>query len=315
MILLVSASRDFATDYVIAQLLDRGAPYIRIDLDLLASDQICLDPVAPCLTVTRESRTTILDPATIRAIYYRAPTHLRESSGARYQPAELLARHQWAAFSRSLMVFDTARWMNHPWQTYRAESKPYQLRVAAKVGFQVPETRICNALPSQGDAVWRNAEKVAVKAVDTFLLRVTESEDAFFYTQTLRADELECYSVSEMPIILQELVEPKVDLRVTVVGDHVFPVAIRCAGRGIAGDWRPKKDVVSFESCELPQEVRTACIRLLRELGLVFGAVDLVVCDDRYYFLEINPTGEWAWLVDRLGLPISEVIADALASG
>lgn len=29
-------------------------------------------------------------------------------------------------------------------------------------------------------------------------------------------------------------------------------------------------------------------------------------------FLEINPNGQWAWLQDATGLPISAAIADAL---
>jgi glutathione synthase/RimK-type ligase-like ATP-grasp enzyme len=31
-----------------------------------------------------------------------------------------------------------------------------------------------------------------------------------------------------------------------------------------------------------------------------------------YYFLEVNPTGQWAWLQDRLGFNISGAIADWL---
>lgn len=40
--------------------------------------------------------------------------------------------------------------------------------------------------------------------------------------------------------------------------------------------------------------------------------IDLAKCGNRYYFLEINPTGEWAWLVDELGFPIDEALADEL---
>jgi hypothetical protein len=31
-------------------------------------------------------------------------------------------------------------------------------------------------------------------------------------------------------------------------------------------------------------------------------------------FLEVNPTGQWLWLEQKLGLPISERIASALAN-
>lgn len=315
MILIISSSRDFATDYVIAKLLERGEPYVRIDLDLLADEQVCLDPVSPRLTLTRDAKTLVLEQESIRSIYYRAPTHLRESSGGRYEPTELLARHQWAAFARSLMVFDTPLWVNHPWQTYRAESKPFQLRNAALAGFLIPETRICNAVPSVDDLVWKGSQRAVVKALDSFLVRVSEEEDAFFYTRSIMAEELDAYSLAEMPVILQERIEPKTDLRVTVVGDQVFPVAVLLSGQGVEGDWRLKKNSVEYRPYELPSAVREACVTMMRNLGLIFGAIDFAVRDGAHYFLEINPTGEWAWLVDQLDLPIGEVIADALCAG
>jgi len=49
------------------------------------------------------------------------------------------------------------------------------------------------------------------------------------------------------------------------------------------------------------------------DLGLVFGAVDLICTPaGEYVFLEVNPGGEWGMLERDLGLPISEAIAAAL---
>ena len=48
-------------------------------------------------------------------------------------------------------------------------------------------------------------------------------------------------------------------------------------------------------------------------INLHFGAVDLVLTpDDQYYFLEINPNGQWLWLEDKLGFPISDKIVEWL---
>mgnify|MGYP000623536185 CR=1 FL=1 len=50
-------------------------------------------------------------------------------------------------------------------------------------------------------------------------------------------------------------------------------------------------------------------------LGLEFGALDFVVDGDgNYLFLEVNPNGQWLWLEDFLGFPISERIAEWLVS-
>ncbi len=56
------------------------------------------------------------------------------------------------------------------------------------------------------------------------------------------------------------------------------------------------------------------CRALVRALNLRFGAIDLVRCDGKVWFLEINPTGEWAWLEHVFGDRIASAIADELTA-
>ena len=70
----------------------------------------------------------------------------------------------------------------------------------------------------------------------------------------------------------------------------------------------------NFARFDLPRQTAERCRTLVRSLGLRFGAIDLVLSDGEYYFLEINPTGEWAWLVDAAGLPKDAALAEALSS-
>ena len=81
---------------------------------------------------------------------------------------------------------------------------------------------------------------------------------------------------------------------------------------GVEGDWRLRKDGVEFEQHELPAPVIDLCMSLSRKFGLAYAAIDLALVDGEYQFIEVNPTGEWAWLVDAAGLPIDEAIADLL---
>ena len=115
-----------------------------------------------------------------------------------------------------------------------------------------------------------------------------------------------------MPVIIQEYLEPKIDLRVTVIGGQAFSAAIMREGRGVAGDWRLHKEGIGYEKLELDRTVESRCVQLTRALGLAYGALDLAIVDGEVYFLEINPTGEWAWLVDSIGLPIDKAIVDWL---
>lgn len=50
----------------------------------------------------------------------------------------------------------------------------------------------------------------------------------------------------------------------------------------------------------------------LQKLNLKFGGIDLIIHNGNYYFIEINPTGEWSWLMHHLNLDIDKEIAKLL---
>jgi len=67
---------------------------------------------------------------------------------------------------------------------------------------------------------------------------------------------------------------------------------------------------------DVPEPVRHGVRELLRGLGLRFAATDFVVTPaGEWYFLDLNPNGQWAWIEQETGLPICAAIADALSEG
>jgi glutathione synthase/RimK-type ligase-like ATP-grasp enzyme len=46
-------------------------------------------------------------------------------------------------------------------------------------------------------------------------------------------------------------------------------------------------------------------------LGLTYAAIDLALSNGEYWFIEVNPTGEWGWL-DGAERPIAAAIAEEL---
>jgi glutathione synthase/RimK-type ligase-like ATP-grasp enzyme len=248
----------------------------------------------------------------LRAIYFRRPVFLREPSD-NLSPEDQLARTQWAAFMRTFMLFDDCRWMNHPAATYRAETKALQLAVAADLGFRVPSTMVSNTAVALSH-VQSPIGTVVVKSLDTMILRQGRHQ-SFSYTQIVGVDTVREASLASAPAIFQQPLEAKLDLRVTVVGDWLFCVSITHEGQPIRGDWRLEKRDAEFAAYTLPSAVSERCLQLVRALGLSFGAIDLAFEDGEYFFLEINPTGEWAWLREHAAQPIDEAIASALTGG
>lgn len=309
--LLVAHLYDFATDYVVAALRDRGASYLRLNRDEFPNLQITLDPCEPRLTGDAGGFTFSVEPDSLRSIWFRAPVFLREPSPGAGSVLETFSHQQWAAFVRALMVFERAIWVNHPRATYAAESKPLQLYRAARAGLRVPRTAVANEVGPEVALLFDKDNAVVAKSLDTALLSF-EGAEAFIYTNTGSRQGVLDSRLSDAPVVFQERLHPKTDVRATVVGDRVFAARILRDGRGVEGDWRLAKDEVQFVPTALPPDVAGGCAQLVRDLDLLFGAIDLAIVGEEYYFLELNPTGEWAWLVEEAGMNIHRAVAEIL---
>lgn len=312
-ILIISNLHDFATDHVVYHLNRVGISYLRLNRDQFRAMRIALSLLPRRLHGEGANLTFDVTPSSLRSIYFRAPVYLRDIYQPDLSPNEQLERSQWAAFVRGLTVFDNVFWMNHPQATYQAEIKPYQLCLAQKLGFDIPQTIVSNST-ELGARLFEHHSGMVVKTLDPVVLK-TKQKEFFIYSSRTTIEELLESDISSAPVLMQEALVPKIDIRVTVVRNRLFAVTIKQHGRGIDSDWRLQKNDLQYDLIDLPSEVEAKCKALTRALGLSFGAIDLVLCRNRYYFLEINPTGEWAWLVDNTQLGIDEEIATALVEG
>lgn len=309
-VLILSSIHDFATDLVVQRLRERGIEYVRMNREQFPELRISFDPIAPAMKVTGLGIDAVVDQR-LNSVWFRSPVFLRNASGVVLDPAEQLARSQWAAFLRSMMVFGSARWMNDPAAIYKAEAKPFQLQVADRCGFAVPRTIVGNDV---SELRRHFSEELVIKSIDTVYLR--DGADALFaYTSVLSITDLTDANLHAAPVIAQEFISPKKDVRVTVVGDRAFAYEILVDGKAAPGDWRlHKRDQLQYLQIELAPGIERKCVDLCAQLGLPFGAIDLIDSDGNFIFVEVNPTGEWAWLPGAEA-SVSDVIAAWLGRG
>jgi len=96
----------------------------------------------------------------------------------------------------------------------------------------------------------------------------------------------------DTPVFVQERIPNYADIRITIVGSKIFSAAIKNNSGEV--DWRKPEIVKSYERIELPTELAGQLLKLNRELGLIYSAIDLIQTPEKeFYFLEINPVGEW----------------------
>ena len=97
------------------------------------------------------------------------------------------------------------------------------------------------------------------------------------------------------------------------MGQEVFSAAIYTSADA-KDDWRRHPSGgVRFVKEQFPDAESDLCINLLGKLGLQYGTFDFIETPEgEIIFLEVNPSGNYLWLEEQLGLPISNSIASKL---
>lgn len=306
---------DPTADYVVSELNRRGAPLFRCDpgeFPLRLTVTARLGPARPANRGWRGSlrlpeREVALDD--VGCVYYRRPTGFDLPEGMNDQV------RQWSVAEARMgvggVLASLPRWLNHPAAISQAEYKPLQLARARACGLSVPPTLITNDaaqarafVASVGRAVYKPLTPTGIADPDAY--RVT-------YTTPVTATDID-ESVRLTAHLFQAWVDKAYEVRLTVVDETYLAARIDTGSELAAVDWRADYDAVTYTPLPgLPAVVRDGVRALLRRLGLRFGCLDFIVSPDGgWWFLEINPNGQWAWIEDATGLPITAAIADAL---
>jgi len=213
----------------------------------------------------------------------------------------------YSAFSglwRSLNSF----WVNHPTRDEDASKKVFQLKLAQEIGFKIPDTCITNNPNKAIQFVSKHGnENVIYKAF-------SGTEQAWRETRILRQDDYKLIeNVKYAPVILQEFIPAKADLRITMIYRDIFTGAIYTDNTSYPFDFRMVMDEAHMESFELPDEVKKLLLEFMTRLGLIYGAIDMrLTPSGEFVFLEVNPSGQWLFVEQRTGLPITDNFSNFL---
>jgi glutathione synthase/RimK-type ligase-like ATP-grasp enzyme len=317
-VLIVTNKIDPHSDAVISILNGRGVDCFRLnteDIFTKFSTKLSIDEHGISGSFWSEMRS--IDLSAIRSVLYRRPqkptfdniTDLHEQQ---------FARSESSAFLNWLWESLQCTWINKPSLNHIAGSKIDQLRLAAEIGFNIPRTIITND-PKTARSFYEECNGKVINKVLTTGLVEDGKEALTIYTHRVEKEHLEHLDlIKNIPCVFQERVEKKIELRITVVGDKVFPAEIHSQNnQSTKDDWR-RYDLPNTPHMvhHLPQGITSLCLKLVHSYGLSFGAIDMILTpDDEYVFLEINPNGQWLWIEQLTGLQISSAIADMLAQG
>jgi len=174
-------------------------------------------------------------------------------------------------------------------------NKLISLNIASKNGFKLPTTLITNSKEqllcfqkSQKSIITKNIQDVlTIRNIDGFSVsqstkKIKESnKDDFWYS------------------LFQEEIVKKYELRIFYFMGKCYTMAIF-----------PRKETLDFRTVDvnsseclrmvpykLPSDIKIKIKNFMKEMNLESGSIDMIVdIEDQYYFLEVNPVGQFHFL-------------------
>jgi len=310
MILILSDRNDAHANYVIEKIKLEKLPYSRFNLDVESLKET---------SVTYENnewrivqRGTTISLPEIKCVWSRR-TFVELLLDEEYdQTADFkLWKNEW---NKTLLgIYSSIRslpWLN-PWrESYKAENKYLQMELALKHKLQIPQTIVTNEKAVALEFV-RKHKYVALKLMhQDFYKQGTEYKG--LYVNKLTVQDFEKFSIAgENPIVLQKYIEKHFEVRYTVVGSEHFACKIE-SQRSVQTtvDWR-RYDIPNTPHAAIipPPEVVSSVNALMADLQIEYGALDFIVDNSgNWVFLEVNSMGQFLWIEDLTGLPITKAI-------
>ncbi|OXM69615.1 ATP-grasp ribosomal peptide maturase [Amycolatopsis vastitatis] len=313
-VLILADERDPSADTMVLALQDRGAEVYRLNTAWFPA-QLSISARLRGDRWTGNLRTEhhIVELEEIEAIWYRSPKAYQFPASlntAEREHANVEAKYGLGGVLMALPVL----WVNHPARLADSGYKPYQLAVAARCGLRVADTLITNhpesVLRFAGEGTTVNKMLGAVSIVEGGLRR-------FAHTRAMDAADLSDLRGVEITAHQFQRWAPKAhEARMFVIGGHVTTAAIYSHTESAHVDWRTGYDTNTYELVTPPPEVAESVHHLMADLGLVYGALDFVIGpDDTWTFLEINAGGQYGWIEDETGAPLTSQLADLLMRG
>lgn len=323
-ILVVSNAADATADFFEDRLAASGVAHHRLNTEELARlafsfsvDGRGAQFGASAIFSTGAGRISLDE---IASIYYRRPVQPRLPDGTPPGLADWMESEVRRAWGGLLASHPGIRWVNHPLAVSGASYKPEQLARAKRIGLAVPDTLITTDPQKAADFCTEHDWRVVAKPVGHGeILGATAADDRIVYTNRIpREAASRLGRVANCPTLLQCEILKDVDVRVTVVEREVVAVALHSQERpvSIIDCRRDNMAGMRYSLITLPAELASALADLVASYGLLYAAIDLVRDQDgRYWFLELNPAGQWAWLEQVADAPISAAIIRCLTHG
>ena len=330
MILVITNKSDIHCNPVLKHFVNSGDHYFRLNTDALLVDYEITFSVKdniPNLEIFNKINKKSIESSEIKSVWERRPTS-PEVFGINNSKIKGVLEDEAAEFARWLrfLLASTRNLGSSIWDRPN-ESKLRQMTIASKIisdkslSISLPATLITNKQSEVMEFATLFSD-VVVKPIGSDSIELDDEYEMPFVSRKLSSKKLKGISKDDIalcPTFLQNYIDKEYELRITAVGTKFFCCKIDSQtlpeGKG-KEDWREGYDYGLPQTwIAMPDELVEFCSSYLESIQSKFGCFDFI--RDRhgiFYFLECNPNGQWMWMEEDIGIPISKAIADFLSS-
>lgn len=329
-VLILSRKDDAEADFVTLQLMTQGIDCERLNLEDIPN-LLALRLLVRGSNSNRSSNALLTCELALGKHSIKAPS-LSLAWLRHFNPLELtftgneeyvksFSYLQWFSALRAVQASLDCTWINNPDSVYLANDKTRQLVAAIEHGFTVPRTLITNDHKASVDFFRECYNNMIVKALYHHGVEIKGKMYSMNSRKVKAKDIPNLKFLKSAPCILQEHVQKKSELRVTVVGDQIFVARIdfplgheKLGQSGDIHNYKSTELNITADNKILSHSMSEKCKKLVRSLGLQYAAIDFLVNKhDNLCFLEVNPAGDWLWIEGKTGQHITKAVADLIS--
>lgn len=317
MILILSTPRDNDTQIVVDWLVHKKADFFRLNDEDIMSGEVTLEMNPNDLqSASIKWKDRVYKLIDFDVVWLRKFGFFKSYEDTFGKKSDL-TQYIYGEFSviRSLII----RLLNDKKWLYKRTNMPTKLEVlaeAAVCGLHTPATRIISTKKALTTFFEQNDKRIISKSVGDGKHINYDNKNYPFYTQIIAS--LDGVTESFSPSLFQQYIDKKYELRVFYLDGSFYSMAIFSQNNE-----RTKIDFRNYDfdhpnrlsRYQLTRTVEEKLHTLMQNLGLNTGSIDLIrATDDNYYFLEVNPAGQFGMTGHPCNYNLHEKIAEYLVN-
>lgn len=195
-------------------------------------------------------------------------------------------------------------------------NKPHVLMKASYCGLDIPNTLITNTFTELQSFFVNNRGKIICKPLYEGIFDFPKNRNYGFAEGTNLIEDISLFQKEFAPTLFQEYIEKEYEIRVVFLNSRLYSMCIFSqSNTKTMIDFRnydekmPNRMIPYLLNETVAQKIRN----LMADIGLNMGSIDLIKArNGKFYFLEINPVGQYDFVSYHCNYNIHRVIAKFL---